>query len=286
MEKNKKAPARAKAVEENYMLTTKLFCGFCDAAMTGVSGTSKQGKNHQYYQCVTNRRKCGCDKKIVKKALIEDKVIDETINLLTPEYIDMLAKSIEKQCEKERNTAELKRIEKLIRENDKATANLIKALEEGKAVDVISMQIEKRQRERADLEVLLAREKIQAPPLSYEQIRFFLERFTGGDVNDFDYRQALVDTFINKIELYEDVMTIYYNAHDGQPSTISLTTKEPVNSGSLKGSPKGRMVELGGVEPPSESDLTQNSPGADGYFGTGDRSLFPYHNASRHAIMV
>jgi len=63
MEKNKKAPARAKAVDENYLLTTKLFCGFCEAAMTGVSGTSKQGKNHQYYQCVTNRRKCGCDKK-------------------------------------------------------------------------------------------------------------------------------------------------------------------------------------------------------------------------------
>ena len=155
----------------------------------------------------------------------------------------MLAQSIEKQCEKERNTAELKRIEKLIRENDKATANLIKALEEGKAVDVISTQIEKRQSERGDLDVLLAREKIQAPALSYEQIRFFLERFTNGDVNNQDYRQALVDTFINRIELYEDVMTIYYNAHDGRPSDIPLTTKEPATAGSSKGSPKGRMVE-------------------------------------------
>ena len=27
------------------------------------------------------------------------------------------------------------------------------------------------------------------------------------------------------------------------------------------------MVELGGIEPPSESTLTQTSPGADGYFG-------------------
>jgi len=26
------------------------------------------------------------------------------------------------------------------------------------------------------------------------------------------------------------------------------------------------MVELGGIEPPSESVLTQTSPGADGYF--------------------
>jgi DNA invertase Pin-like site-specific DNA recombinase len=40
LEKNKKAPARLKAVEENYLLTTKLFCGHCFCAMTGESGHS------------------------------------------------------------------------------------------------------------------------------------------------------------------------------------------------------------------------------------------------------
>ena len=67
------------------------------------------------------------------------------IGFLTPATIDMLARSIEEQCEKERNTDDLKRINKLIRENETATANLIKALESGKAADIISSQIEKRQ---------------------------------------------------------------------------------------------------------------------------------------------
>jgi len=40
LDKNKKAPARAKTVEENYSLTTKLFCGHCYCAMTGGCGTS------------------------------------------------------------------------------------------------------------------------------------------------------------------------------------------------------------------------------------------------------
>ena len=45
MEKNKKAPARAKA-KVNYLLSTKLYCGLCKAAMTGLSGTSNtSGKN-------------------------------------------------------------------------------------------------------------------------------------------------------------------------------------------------------------------------------------------------
>jgi hypothetical protein len=115
-------------------------------------------------------------------------------------------------------------------------------LEQGKAVDVISAQIEKRQQEKADLEILLARERIQAPLLKYEQIKFFLERFINGDVNDQNYRQSLVDTFISRIELFDDGMEIIYNAHDGQ-NNVPLTTKEPANTGSPKGSPKGRLVE-------------------------------------------
>ncbi len=38
--KNKKAPARHKA-EDDYLLTTKLFCGMCGAMMFGECGTSR-----------------------------------------------------------------------------------------------------------------------------------------------------------------------------------------------------------------------------------------------------
>ena len=47
--KNKKAPARRKA-EDDYLLTTKLFCGYCGALMFGESGTSRTGDVHRYYK--------------------------------------------------------------------------------------------------------------------------------------------------------------------------------------------------------------------------------------------
>lgn len=53
--KNKKAPARHKA-EDDYLLTTELFCGLCAAYMVGESGTSKTGKTHHYYKCVSVRK--------------------------------------------------------------------------------------------------------------------------------------------------------------------------------------------------------------------------------------
>ena len=239
MEKNKKAPARAKASPDFYLLTTKLYCGYCESAMTGVSGTSHTGKFHQYYKCVKSKRKCGCNKKSVRKKYIEDKIIDETINLLTPMHIEKLARSIEKQCEKERSTSEIKRIEKLLRENIKATDNLVKALEQGKAVDIISAQIEKRQNEKTGLEAQLAKEHIQAPLLKYEQVKFFLERFTEGDINNQDYRQSLVDTFINYIEFYDDGMVLHYNAYERY---INVPLGEP------KGSSKGHLVGVRRLE--------------------------------------
>ena len=65
--KNKKAPARHKA-EDDYVLTTKLFCGYCGAYLCGESGTSRTGTVHHYYKCVSVKKKrTECHKKPVKK---------------------------------------------------------------------------------------------------------------------------------------------------------------------------------------------------------------------------
>jgi len=81
MEKNKRAPARHKA-EDDYLLTTKLFCGLCGAFMVGECGTSRTGITHHYYKCVSNKKRRGCKKKAVKKSWIEAIIIRETAALL------------------------------------------------------------------------------------------------------------------------------------------------------------------------------------------------------------
>lgn len=63
---NKKAPARYKAPEE-YLLTTKLFCGHCGRLMAGESGTNGKGMTYRYYKCSGAKRKLGCKKKAVKR---------------------------------------------------------------------------------------------------------------------------------------------------------------------------------------------------------------------------
>ena len=62
LDKNKRAPACSKADEE-YLLTTKLFCGKCGALMFGESGTSATGRTYYYYKCANVKRRRGCNKR-------------------------------------------------------------------------------------------------------------------------------------------------------------------------------------------------------------------------------
>ena len=151
MNKKKKAPARAKA-HESYILSTKLFCGYCKSAMTGVSGKGKMGKKYFYYQCVTNRKDKSCKKGTVNKSYIEELVITETRKLLTRDNIDKIASEVVLLCEQERNTDNLKRLKRLLKENERATENLLKALESGQLIDILAERISQKKKEHDDLE--------------------------------------------------------------------------------------------------------------------------------------
>ena len=213
---NKKAPARAKA-KEAYLLTTKLFCGLCDSPMTGISGTSATGKTYFYYTCNKSKNE-KCRKKSVSKDYLENLVVSETKKLLTIEKINLIAKEIVELCKRESNTPTIQRLQRLIKENEKATNNLIKALEQGKAVDVIVDSIEKKKIELEDLKKQLVQENIKYPNLTLSEVKFFFNQFKNGDIQDIKYRESLINIFVRKIHLHEEKMTILYNVQDGLDS--------------------------------------------------------------------
>lgn len=78
LQTNKHAPAHAKA-EEEYLLTTKLFCGKCGTMLVGESGKSRTGDVYHYYKCGNAKRGKGCKLKTLKKRWIERAVVAATI---------------------------------------------------------------------------------------------------------------------------------------------------------------------------------------------------------------
>jgi len=95
MRVNKAAPGHNRAKAE-YILTPKLFCGYCRAMMIGHSTTKakKGGSVYNYYKCKGSGGGKACKKKMVYKDTIEDRVVDECRKLLTPKNIRKIAKEV------------------------------------------------------------------------------------------------------------------------------------------------------------------------------------------------
>ena len=215
IDKNKKAPAHRKAKAE-YILTTKLFCGKCRNMMTGIKGTGKSGNTYYYYKCNHAKKKL-CDKKAVHKDYIENLVIEECRKLLTKENIDIIAKQIVELCEREKDNTNLKRLEKALRDIEKKQHNLIAAVAECGIESVRNSlygELSKLNEEADNLNKQLVIEKSQTLSISENEIKFFLTQMKNGNVDDLMYRKTLINTFINRIYLYDDKLTIIFNTGD------------------------------------------------------------------------
>ena len=220
METNKKAPAKAKAKEE-YLLTTKLFCGHCKEMMRGYGGTGKLGKHYHYYACNGKIKKV-CNKKLVDKDYIENLVISECRKLLTDENIQRIAREVVALCEKEQDNSNYKRLQKLLKENTRKQENVASAIAECGEESVRKLmyeQVVKLQNERAEIEKQFAIEKASQVHLTVTDIKFFLKQLQKGKADDIRYRKTLINVFVNAIYLYDDKISFIFNSGD-TPITI------------------------------------------------------------------
>ena len=219
MEKNKHKPAAKKAIEE-YILTTKLFCGKCGVMMVGTGGTSKTGKVHHYYKCGNAIYKKSCDKKAVKKAWIERAVVMLTRNLvLIDEIIEQMADAVIEMQKKENTT--LPFLQKQLTDVEKRINNLITSIEEETASTSVKQRLDELEEKKADLDISIAREKIKKVPLTKKGIVFWISRFKNGNADNPIYRETIIDIFVNSVFLFDDKLVISFNWKDGI-KTVSL----------------------------------------------------------------
>ena len=227
--KNKKAPARRKA-EDDYLLTTKLHCGCCGALMFGESGTSRTGEVHRYYKCATAKKKKGCKKKTVRKQWLEDLVVNQTMQLVRDDAAmeSIIAKVMELQ---DRENTNLPLYEKQLRDAESGIQNMLNAIQAGILTSSTKERLEQLEETKRELEARIAEEKLAKPKVTEEFIRFWLLRFRKLNMNQKDQRQALVDTFINSIYLYDDKVLITFNYKEGTQTVTFGEATEVASEG-------------------------------------------------------
>ena len=242
--KNRRAPARHKA-EDDYLLTTKLFCGMCGAMMFGECGTSRNKNVHHYYKCANAKRTKTCKKKTVRKEWLEDLVVNETMKMIRDDdSIQSIVDAVMILQEQENTVLPL--LEKQMKDIENGIENLLNAIQAGVLTSSTKGRLEKLEAQQKELEIRIAEEKLAKPKVSADFVKFWLTNFRKLDPNVKSHRETLINTFVNAVYLYDEKVLITFNYKDG---TKTITFDEIA----AKDAPEGNGSDLGCFAPPTKS---------------------------------
>ncbi len=234
LKKNSKAPARHTA-EDDYLLTTKLFCGKCGAMMVAQAGTSHTGKVHRYYACV-RQKKHKCDKKMLHKEKLENFIVYKTMEMLKEDSVIEELAALLYNLQYNESTI-LPQLEAQLREKEREIDNIVTAIQQGVASQALMKRLNEIEKQKEDIETAVTKEQIKAPTYSLDEYRMALSNYRKLDITKQDGKRKLIDTFINSVYAYDDHFKIIYNGNNKE-ETISLEALENSSTLFSSGAPK------------------------------------------------
>ena len=234
---NKKNPQGRHRENGEYILTGKLYCGYCKSHMVGVSGRGRHGDMHYYYVCQKKRNDHDCKKKNVKRDWLEKRIAEITkAAVLQDDVIEWIAENAVSFQHQARRTSKIGILEQELSENKKSQKNIMNAIEAGIFTVTTKDRLLEIEATISRLERSLAIEKAKSVPIEKERIIYSLGLLKNGSVDDKAYRKRLIDTFVKSVYLYDDHIEIeYYYA--GKKSTLAypLEDKTVSDSGAMEG---------------------------------------------------
>lgn len=196
-----------------FLLKGKVYCGYCGKAINGESGTSHTGKVMYYYKCVNKKRNTNnCKKSVVRKDILEQKVLDIAMELFTNKVnLDIICDEIMRIHEKHRAEQAVLHI---LREDkakaEKSLNNIMLAIEEGIINSTTKNRMAELERQIDELngKILIEESKLENS-ITREEIMDYLTH----SVRNLS-PQVLIDILINRIELFDDEIVIWFNYSD------------------------------------------------------------------------
>lgn len=229
--KNQKTKQSRGKAKTNYLLSYKLICGKCGAKMFGDSGTSKSGKVYYYYTCDNKKKNGTCDSGRIRKDFIENIVFEQAIKLLTTETIDELATMAVNECRRiiEEDTL-VPALEDELKATETKIENLLKFFEGGSDSKSVRDRIAKLEEDRSALEIRLETEKNNFIYLRKEQVVWWLNKFTKGNIEDENFRRNIFNLLVNSVTVQETKkgyrLIIAYNLNTSNTQTFECSTSD------------------------------------------------------------
>ena len=187
---NRKAPARHKA-KDDYLLTTKLFCGTCGAMMVGESGTSSsKGRKYHYYRCVNTKKHRTCDAKhkTVRKLPLENAVVNAVMaKIMDDNFVEYVADAV--MDIRSRESSVLPALRKQLEEAESGITNMLNAIQLGIINASTKQRLDELEERKKDVELQIIQEEMKHPAVSREDVVYFVCRFRSLDTSKLDARR-------------------------------------------------------------------------------------------------
>ena len=229
----------------SYLLTGKLFCGRCGNTMTGISGTGRHGEPHFYYVCNGKRLHLGCTRKNIQRNQIEQEVGKAIRDFaLTDEVVDWIGDAAMDYCREMEKESNLHLFERELADNEKALANIMKAIENGMMGDTISRRLRELEAENKSINRKIQSAKRELVTVSKEEVVAALKMYRDGRLDDRKYLGDLIDTFVHAVYVYEDEIKVVFNYSGDKSATVPLAQIEEA----IKNEPLEEGVRLRGTE--------------------------------------
>lgn len=231
--KTKKNPQGRHRENGEYLLTGKLFCAMCGSPMVGLSGTGQHGELHYYYACQKRRQEQGCKKENVRRDWIEREVVKATMDyVLQDDVIEWIADRVMEYQEREGNSVQLLGLREQLAENQKATANVMKAIEAGIITLTTKERLVELEADAARLKNDIALEEAAITQLERDQVIYWIEKFRGGDLESQAFRRKVIDSFVAAVYLSDDHLRIAFN-YSGSKNQVDIALV--MDAGSIGG---------------------------------------------------
>ena len=239
---NTRAPAIHKA-EDEYLLTTHLFCGKCKAMMIGDSGKGKRGTVYHYYKCVNTKKRHTCDKKAIGKEKIENAVIRAVMDkIMDDKLMEQLSyKLYDLQMQ---GSSILPALQAQLSDVESGIDNMLNAIQQGIVLESTKKRLSDLENRKKELEIEIAQEQIKHPLLTREQIEFGLTRFRKLDLSTQKGRRALIDGFVNTIYLFDDYAIITCNYKEGEEKITFEDIEDSELGDYIKNKPEQECSDL------------------------------------------
>ena len=193
----------------NYLLSGRIYCGYCHKLMSGESAKSHTGTIYRYYACMESKKKKTCVKNRISAEYLENKVVEslkETI--FEPEIIDRMAQDMYDYLNKSNTEAE-KQLKSQLSDVNKRMNNIQDRIETAENVpDTLISRLYDLEQQKKELSAKLSAEQLhlQANNIKIDDLKDFIQHFDRNDA------KSLINAFVTSLTVFNDYAIIEYDS--------------------------------------------------------------------------